>query len=255
MANAAETPKDLSPETAAGAIGVHGVTKRFPGVIAVDNVSLTFHPGEVHVLLGENGAGKSTLVGILSGLQEPDEGYLSLHGEKTRLASPSASLDAGISTVFQHSMLVPTLTVLENLTLGAPWYQRPPRARIAARLEELKREFGLTLNLDAITGELSLGQQQQIEIARALLRDSKVVILDEATSMLTPQGAQEAGRADAETGARRAGGDLHHPQAVRGLPFRRPDLGAQTGALAGEIGPEDLKAMDEDSAVEEKSCG
>ncbi|MCB1347264.1 MAG: ABC transporter ATP-binding protein [Maritimibacter sp.] len=251
MANAAETPKDLSPETAAGAIGVHGVTKRFPGVIAVDNVSLTFHPGEVHVLLGENGAGKSTLVGILSGLQEPDEGYLSLHGEKTRLASPSASLDAGISTVFQHSMLVPTLTVLENLTLGAPWYQRPPRARIAARLEELKREFGLTLNLDAITGELSLGQQQQIEIARALLRDSKVVILDEATSMLTPQGAQELG----EQMQKLVRGGLavifitHKLSEAYHFGGRISVL--KQGALAGAIGPEDLKAMDEDSAVEE----
>nr|WP_272211555.1 ATP-binding cassette domain-containing protein [Marinicella sp. W31]MDC2877452.1 ATP-binding cassette domain-containing protein [Marinicella sp. W31] len=88
MANALATPTNLPPETGAGVIGVHGVTKRFPGVIAVNNVSLTFHPGEVHVLLGENGAGKSTLVGILSGLQPPDEGYLSLNGEKTRLASP-----------------------------------------------------------------------------------------------------------------------------------------------------------------------
>lgn len=250
MTNAVETPIDLSPEAAAGIIGVHGVTKRFPGVIAVDNVSLTFHPGEVHVLLGENGAGKSTLVGILSGLQEPEEGFLSFNGEKMRLASPSASLDAGISTVFQHSMLVPTLTVLENLTLGVPWYERPPRARIAARLEELKREFGVSLTLDAITGELSLGQQQQIEIARALLRDSKALILDEATSMLTPQGAQELGERMQKLVQSGLSVIFITHKLSEAYRFGDRISVLKQGALAGEIGPEELKSMNEDQAVE-----
>jgi len=118
MAKPADTGVTLSPPGGAGVIGLVNVTKRFPGVVAVDNVSLTIHPAEVHVLLGENGAGKSTLVGILAGLQEPDDGHLTVDGEPVGLNSPSASLDAGISTVFQHSMLVPTLTVIENLTLG-----------------------------------------------------------------------------------------------------------------------------------------
>lgn len=242
---------DLPPETGAATIGVHGVTKRFPGVVAVDDVSITFHPGEVHVLLGENGAGKSTLVGILSGLQEPDEGHLSLNGTRMRLASPSASLDAGISTVFQHSMLVPTLTVLENLVLGAPWYDRPPRARIAARMEELKREFALSLPLDAVTGDLSLGQQQQIEIARALLRDSKVLILDEATSMLTPLGAQELGERMQQLVRSGLVVIFITHKLAEAYRFGNRISVLKQGALAGEMGPEQLKSMSEDEAVDE----
>ncbi|MWD28188.1 ATP-binding cassette domain-containing protein [Aquicoccus sp. SCR17] len=227
------------------------MTKRFPGVIAVNDVSLTIHPGEVHVLLGENGAGKSTLVGILAGLQEPDEGHLTLNGRQTRLASPADSLEAGISTVFQHSMLVPTLTVLENLTLGAPWYQRPPRARIEARMAELQREFALSLPLDAVTGELSLGQQQQIEIARALLRDSRVLILDEATSMLTPQGAQELGaRMQKLVQSGLAVIFITHKLA-EAYRFGHRISVLKQGALAGQMGPEQLGAMTEDQAVDE----
>ncbi|MFX0543145.1 putative B6 ABC transporter ATP-binding protein [Roseovarius sp. S4756] len=251
MTKSIDTLTDLPPNAAAGLIGVHGVTKRFPGVIAVDNVSLTFHPGEVHVLLGENGAGKSTLVGILSGIQEPDEGCLSLGGKKTRLASPSASLEAGISTVFQHSMMVPTLTVLENLILGAPWYERPPRARIAARMKELKREFGLSLPLDAITGDLSLGQQQQIEIARALLRDSKVVILDEATSMLTPQGAQELGERMQHLAKSGLAVIFITHKLSEAYRYGNRISVLKQGAFAGEIGPDELQSISEDAAVEE----
>ena len=108
------------------AVGLVNVTKRFPGVVAVDEVSLGIRSGEVHVLLGENGAGKSTIVGMLAGLQLPDHGYLTVAGQPVTLISPVESLAVGINTVFQHVMLVPTLSVFENLVLGDAWWRRPP---------------------------------------------------------------------------------------------------------------------------------
>src|SRR5690606_12098987 len=147
--------------------------------VANERIDLAIRPGEVHVLLGENGAGKSTLIGLLSGLQAPDEGSIRVHGREQPIGSPRQALALGIGTVFQHVMLVPTLTVAENLALGGAWWQRPDRAGLAARVAGITRSFGLSVDLDAVTGELSLGQQQQVEIVRALLRDSKVLILDE----------------------------------------------------------------------------
>ncbi len=170
------------------------VTKAFPGVLAVDRVDLALRPGEVHALLGENGAGKSTIVAMLSGLQEPDAGRLRVHGQDARITSPRQALAHGISTVFQHVMLVPTLTVMENLVLGMPWWRQPDRAELETRLGEIEADVGIAVALDQVTGELSLGEQQQIEIVKALLRHSRVLILDEATSMLTPKGAEELGQ-------------------------------------------------------------
>ncbi|WP_112322925.1 putative B6 ABC transporter ATP-binding protein [Oceanibium sediminis] len=247
-ANAAET---LSPSGGAELVGLVNVTKRFPGVVAVDDVSLAINAGEVHVLLGENGAGKSTLVGILAGLQEPDEGHLSVNGKRTRLASPSASLDAGISTVFQHSMLVPTLSVLENLILGAPWWQSSHRAGVEARMDELKRDFALSLPLDARTGDLSLGQQQQIEIARALLRDSRVLILDEATSMLTPQGAEELGARMRQLTDKGLAVIFITHKLSEAYHFGHRISVLKQGRLAGQLAPEALSALSEAEAIEQ----
>lgn len=251
MERPAKVLKQMTSEMGANAVGLRHVTKRFPGVIAVDDVSLDFFPGEVHVLLGENGAGKSTIVGMLAGLQEPDEGHFVVGEDPIRLSSPTVSLGLGISTVFQHSMLVPTLTVFENLTLGAPWWKAPRRAEIEVRMEGLKRDFALSLPMDARAGDLSLGQQQQIEIARALLRDSHALILDEATSMLTPQGAEELGiRMRQLTDKGLAVIFITHKlsEAVR---FGHRISVLKQGRLEGQLGPEELASLREDQAIEQ----
>jgi simple sugar transport system ATP-binding protein len=172
---------------------VRTITKRFPGVVANDGVSLDFRAGEIHVLLGENGAGKSTLIGILAGMQQPDEGEILIDGKPVKIASPRASLSLGIGTVFQHVLLVPSLSVIENLMLGGPWWQRLLRAPALARFRELSALLGVEIDPDAQVGRLSLGEQQQVEIMRALWRGEKVLILDEPTSMLTPQGVKDLG--------------------------------------------------------------
>ncbi len=174
-------------------VSVSGVSKRFPGVIANNDISLDFHAGEVHVLLGENGAGKSTLIGILSGLQQPDEGTIRVRGERVTIRSPRAAIALGIGCVYQHSTLVPTMTVVENLMLGQPWYLPLQRRATLARLDELSRLLGITIDPDARVDRLSLGEQQQVEIIKALWRGERVLILDEPTSMLTPQGVKELG--------------------------------------------------------------
>ncbi|TIP99225.1 MAG: ATP-binding cassette domain-containing protein, partial [Mesorhizobium sp.] len=145
-------------------VALEGVTKRFPGVVANDSVDLAIRPGEVHVLLGENGAGKSTLIGMLSGLQQPDEGRILVDGEPTAITSPRHALALGIGTVFQHMMLVPTLTVAENLLLGGPWWQRPKTEELEERVAEITRTLGITVKLHSKVAELSLGEQQQVEI-------------------------------------------------------------------------------------------
>jgi simple sugar transport system ATP-binding protein len=175
------------------AIALRGIAKRFPGVVANDDISLDFLPGEIHVLLGENGAGKSTLIGMLAGMQQPDAGEIRVRGRPVRIGSPRESLDLGIGTVFQHVLLVPSLTVIENLMLGGPWWRRLDRRSVLRRFRELSEVLGVALDPDARVGRLSLGQQQQVEIMRALWRGEQVLILDEPTSMLTPQGVRDLG--------------------------------------------------------------
>jgi general nucleoside transport system ATP-binding protein len=176
------------------AVRVRGITKRFPGVVANDGVDFEAGEGEVHALLGENGAGKTTLSKILTGLYRPDEGEIELHGRPVQFDSPRDALDAGVAMVHQHFRLVEAFTVAENVVLGdhrgeARRFRLRPRA-IERRVAELGVEYGLAVHPRAKIWQLSLGEQQRVEILKALYRESRVLILDEPTAVLTPQEAE-----------------------------------------------------------------
>ena len=164
-----------------------GITKRFPGVVANDGVDFEVRPGEVHALLGENGAGKSTLSNILTGLYEPDEGRIELDGTPVAFASPRAAIDAGIGMVHQHFRLVPTFTVVENVALGEAGAFRPDVTEAA--VTDLAERHGLAVHPTARVWQLSVGEQQRVELLKVLSRGAKVLILDEPTAVLTPQEA------------------------------------------------------------------
>src|SRR5581483_272649 len=172
-------------------VELRGITKAFPNVLANDDISLTLRAGEIHCLLGENGAGKSTLIGILCGLVKPDRGLILVDGVETRIPSPRRALELGIGTVHQHSTLIPALTVLENLMLGDSRGLRLDRRSARSRLAELSAQLGVEIDPDSKASDLALGHQQQVEIVKALWRGSRLLILDEPTSMLTPQGVAE----------------------------------------------------------------
>ncbi|GAB4245868.1 MAG: ABC transporter ATP-binding protein [Thermoleophilia bacterium] len=160
-------------------------------MLANDNVSLAFFPGEVHCLLGDNGAGKSTLMNILSGMYQPDSGVVYVKGIRVSIDSPRRALELGIGTVYQHPTLIPVFTVLENLMLGEGRGLRLHESETITKLLDYAKKLGVTIDPHALAGRLALGQQQQIEIIKALWSGSSVLILDEPTSMLTPQGIEE----------------------------------------------------------------
>ena len=173
---------------------MRGITKRFPGVVANDGVDFEAAPGEVHALLGENGAGKSTLSNILTGLYRPDEGEIYLHGDRVEFHSPRDALDAGISMVHQHFRLVERFTVAENVALGD--HRREGRSfhlrsrAIERRVADLGGRYGLAVDPRAHVWQLSVGEQQRVEILKALYLDARILILDEPTAVLTPQEAE-----------------------------------------------------------------
>ncbi|HRQ22075.1 MAG TPA: ABC transporter ATP-binding protein [Anaerolineales bacterium] len=175
------------------ALEMRGITKRFPGVLASDNVDFDVHSGEVHALLGENGAGKSTLMKILYGLYHPDEGEILINGHPVRISSPTDSINLGIGMIHQHFMLVQTLTVAENVALGLPSSRGvlTDLDRVSKRILELAGIYGLKIDPDAYIWQLSVGQQQRVEIIKALYRGAALLILDEPTAVLTPQEVDE----------------------------------------------------------------
>jgi general nucleoside transport system ATP-binding protein len=173
---------------------LRGITKRFPGIVANDRVDLDLRKGEVHALLGENGAGKSTLMNVLYGLYHPDEGEILINGKPAQLGSPKAAIENGIGMVHQHFMLIPVMTVAENIVLATEPVKDGILLDYAAaekRVHEISTRFGLAVDPRAVVQDITVGQQQRVEILKALYRGADVLILDEPTAVLTPQEAQE----------------------------------------------------------------
>jgi ABC-type uncharacterized transport system ATPase subunit len=177
------------------------VTKRFPGVLANDHVNFTLEKGEIHALLGENGAGKSTLMNVLYGLYQPDEGEIRINGEPKRLNTPHDAIAQGIGMVHQHFMLVPPLTVTENIMLGQESVlgftrifgklAQLNRRVVSEHILELSQKYALEVDPYALVQDMPVGAQQRIEIIKALYRNADILILDEPTAVLTPQEADE----------------------------------------------------------------
>jgi general nucleoside transport system ATP-binding protein len=173
---------------------LRGITKRFPGVLANDHVDFDLHRGEVHALLGENGAGKSTLMNILYGLYHPDEGDILINGEPVRISSPREAIGHGIGMVHQHFMLIPVMTVAENVVLAS----EPRKGGVfldyeaaVERVRQLSAAFSFAIDPHAKVESITVGQEQRVEILKALYRGADILILDEPTAVLTPQEADE----------------------------------------------------------------
>ena len=180
------TEEATSPHVSGGGIEVRGVTKRFPGVVANQDVNITIRPATVHALIGENGAGKSTLMKILYGVQRADEGTITLDGEEMRFSTPTDAIKVGIGMVFQHFMLADNLTVLENVVLGGEkLFGIGDRAR--AEITRISDAYGFGLDPDTLVEELGVGERQRVEILKVLFRGARIIILDEPTAVLVPQ--------------------------------------------------------------------
>ena len=162
-----------------------GITKRYPSVVANDDISLSVQPGEIHAVLGENGAGKSTLMKIIYGITKPDAGTILWNGQYEAITTPSQARRLGIGMVFQHFSLFETLTVWENIALALD--ERVPPAQLAAKITEVSEKYGLPIDPYRLVHSMSVGERQRVEIVRCLLQEPKLLIMDEPTSVLTPQ--------------------------------------------------------------------
>jgi len=219
------------------------ITKAFPGVIANDHISLAAMPGEVLCLLGENGAGKSTLMSIISGLYQPDSGRIKVDGRDVRIDSPRHGRELGVGMVYQHLSLIPTLTVLENLLMGANPGLVLDRGAAQTRLAELASALGVRVDPDVRAGSLALGQQQHIEIIKALWSGSRVLILDEPTSMLTPQGAAELQGVLRGLKARGLAIIFITHKLHEAIAIGDRVAVLKQGRVVGQLGPDDLRGM------------
>jgi simple sugar transport system ATP-binding protein len=171
-------------------VELRGIVKRFPGVVANDGADLALDRGEVHALLGENGAGKTTLMSVLSGIYRPDAGTVMIDGRPVTFRTPRNALEAGIGMVHQHFHLVQPFTVAENVLLGVEGRFRVARQSTDQRVAQLAETYGLKVDPSARIWQLSAGEQQRVEILKALFRDARILILDEPTAVLTPQEAE-----------------------------------------------------------------
>ncbi len=173
---------------------LHGITKRFPGVLANDHIDLDLRQGEIHALLGENGAGKTTLMNILYGLYKPDEGEIRVNGQKIEIHSPRDAIACGIGMVHQHFMLVPVFTVVDNVMLGDEYVRAGgflDRRKAANRILQISQQYNLQVDPFAYIKDLPVGLQQRVEIIKLLFREANILILDEPTAVLTPQEVDE----------------------------------------------------------------
>jgi simple sugar transport system ATP-binding protein len=183
----------LSPADRISQAELRNIVKRFPGVIANDHINFTIDAGEIHALLGENGAGKTTLMRILYGLYQPDEGEILINGKPVTIHSPADSIRLGLGMIHQHFMLVPTLSVAENIALGMPSSKGVllDLDVVSSRIRQLSEMYGLRIDPNAMVWQLSVGEQQRIEILKALYRGAALIIMDEPTAVLTPQEVDE----------------------------------------------------------------